>query len=410
MSLLGKGTYGFVYTAATLPENSCIKVYRRRMPSMFYRQMALFNLLRGQDAREFVQTHFLIASDVARVQGGYIGYIMPLCAQDLYRHVLDNGPLIGDPFVELHDQLCEAVGYLNHNLGILHCDISPSNVIRSRENDRWLLCDFDLWRPVHAARGLAYTKSMRAPELLLECDHEASALAAEVWALGMTLDYANRGSLLSFPDSHPLEIVEDVVPRFMRHARDITREMWLRVPYLCAVVEKRPPDWHVYRDMLRVRPQDRRSMGLLDLCINTKAPMSRLSVRGGICLQTRRECLDLIIGVPGCPKTLLCAMVIVDAYLSVVGEQDYNGHHVYLALSALLLAEAFFMDNHCDVKHLRLQTSLAVLNNYVFHVAKTCEWSIPFGTSAWSQDINEGTLVEMLLRPCNVYKKFEFLF
>jgi serine/threonine protein kinase len=134
-------------------------------------------------------------------------YAMPL-AQGSLADELPSLP--GDDFtiLDITRQVCAGLRYLHHELQILHRDLTPMNVLRTR-GGAWAISDFGLAREAerrsstltttHANLG---TFLYQAPETMV--DARMAGVAADVFSLGKLVDAMVRQAH-PLPGSEPLE-------------------------------------------------------------------------------------------------------------------------------------------------------------------------------------------------------------
>ena len=116
-SSVGQGTYGTVYPYAGGGHEKCIKVLHRVNCDSAFHQMAFSSYVRDLAALEgdleFVKRHLVLPEQLVSLKDGRRGILMDLHYQDLYTEVSRMGPIVSRQLRDMHDALCDAVGWLN---------------------------------------------------------------------------------------------------------------------------------------------------------------------------------------------------------------------------------------------------------------------------------------------------------
>jgi serine/threonine protein kinase len=124
-------------------------------------------------------------------------YVMPLADGDLdkLRAEIDSLALV-DVLTQVADGLQAA-----HDLGLVHRDVTPKNILRFATEGRWVVAD---WGLVRGPRGKTSAQPTRtgavigtegfvAPEVLRDAHREATS-AADVYSLGRVAAWATTGT------------------------------------------------------------------------------------------------------------------------------------------------------------------------------------------------------------------------
>jgi serine/threonine-protein kinase len=184
--LLGEGATGLVYAAADEDGSQvAIKLLR---PDHVENEVARARFLReAKLVRAIESRHIAPVLDVGELDGLFF-LVMPYYAGgSLARRLRERGRLELDETADLAAQLGRGLDAL-HELGILHRDVKPSNVLLDADGTA-ALADFGLARAPDSTRltregQLLGTPLYLAPELIE--GHEASQ-ASDVYALGCLL-------------------------------------------------------------------------------------------------------------------------------------------------------------------------------------------------------------------------------
>lgn len=393
---IGAGTYGVVLTGveSTRP-TECVKTFKHGHQIKLLRALMLIRHLDrvGDDA--FVSTHFSFGTGSVCWVENIPGLVMPRHRIDLHHWVECQGALGSADVRLLHKELGTAITWLN-SVGVWWCDCSPSNVLLGFDG-HWRASDSDLWRgamdgvPVHTA----YTVCMRSPELLLGFD-VVSLAPSELWALGITVDFAARGCYAVESEAPWATLIEhlagydDDIPPFI-------------MENLGACVPGKLPqthDWWVYSSLLRLDPQQR-----VFYCDDMpsvypnppEAPMFRVAREIDTDRRARViECLEHH-HVP--MRVLLVAIVWLDATLGEHFQPDVDPELLAGALLVLahgLLLENIIFDDPVPPEFDNLVTKLMWINHSEF----------PLGLDMWSH-ISEENVRHLINDPNSFYSLWE---
>lgn len=416
---MGSGTFGQVITSPGC--ESCYKTFHSEIPESMFHQMALFEMLRSVAALSledsaFVANHFIIGDHAFRVNQLKCGFVMPLQRMDLHQYVSDRGVLTGSRLVALHDDVCSAVAWLNRR-GIFVCDISPGNTLLGVD-ERWRLCDFDLWRGSANVYTPAYSLPLRAPELLLQRREDDPPLqAAEAWAVGMTLDFANRGNYV-FSDMTDWKAMLCAIAGFFAQDPTMTSDLRQHVLDKAPISFEPTPDWPVYCTLLTLDPMQRRlptdTTSLQWPCAPWRwqfAASGHISpaLRAAYCVAIKDE-----VSLEGYdPAQALCAMSLIDLHLSRSWADPPT------AVQTSLLIAAMFLGN-VHTQSLGIADRTINRWNATFGGATRCQifdtiellsgesgWQCPLGIGLWSTEVTTDMLEEMTNMPGQVYARFE---
>lgn len=399
---LGSGTYGRVLSRCrNVPAGMCVKVFvpgtRGRTA---VRNMALAAHLhlhsRAPSDRVVLPTEWL------ELAPGTHGLVMDEHGRSLQKVVADTGgPLVGDAFGELHRSLCAAVAYL-HGFGVASADISPPNVLEHRAGDGWVLIDFDLWRPFGAPGHTAYSVALRPPELLADPERTTLRPAAEAWAVGMTLDFANTGAYAAWRDSTAAETLRRLIELF-GHDQGIPAHLWRAAIGVGSRPRPPPPDWDVYGDLVRLDPAERRAIGE----VGELPPAPGLKGDREISVTLRDRHIEALMRAkPETPQVALLAITLIDAALGDAEIDTVDAPIVPVAAlnaaTALMIEEpgsrrrAFATVSH---KH---QIEPATLT-----IASANAWSGPLGLHLWDPAVTWATVDEAVRDPEAFYKRID---
>lgn len=123
---------------------------------------------------------------------------MPLL-ENVYKLVIDRGPLSEEQIITLGKNLCTAL-IRCHKINLIHRDIKPHNIFRSTLGD-YVLGDFGIARilkPGEEATRIECTPPFAAPE---QIKHRQANPLTDIYSLGLTMYYLSNHNRLPFLSS-----------------------------------------------------------------------------------------------------------------------------------------------------------------------------------------------------------------
>ncbi len=118
-----------------------------------------------------------------------------LGGRSLQQHLRESGPLTAEHAERLAGEMLRALGAA-HDLGVIHRDVKPANIMLAEDADRAVLTDFGIASVLDASTALTAsgarlgTLEYMAPERFGE---HGSPAASDLWSLGITLFRAVGG-------------------------------------------------------------------------------------------------------------------------------------------------------------------------------------------------------------------------
>lgn len=197
IDLLGQGSMGRVFRAedVTLRRHVAIKVLpTKTRDGQRDRQIDQF-LREARSAASLDHPNAVAIYEIGEASGVHYIAMELVEGGNLEKLVQMSGPMEVERACQVCAEAAEALGYA-HQLGIIHRDVKPSNLLLSR-NGRCKLADFGLARldapdDPHGARGECVgTPAYLAPELPLG---EKSSPQSDIYSLGCTLWYLLTGA------------------------------------------------------------------------------------------------------------------------------------------------------------------------------------------------------------------------
>jgi cell division control protein 7 len=180
----GSGAFGLVYKALDTVDNKWValkRIQRGSRPLRLQLEIRLLGSLVG-------------APNICQLLAGYremdqVTLVMEYTAHDdFHSYCTDLSPPLIAAYMY---QLMVALEVL-HDRDIIHRDIKPANCLFSRSTRKFSLIDFGLAEvavPEEVSQkgppNRAGTRGFRAPEVLLSCSHQTSAI--DIWSAGIIL-------------------------------------------------------------------------------------------------------------------------------------------------------------------------------------------------------------------------------
>lgn len=186
---IGEGTYAVVYVGLNTQTGKKVAIKRLKMTqnaagldiSAVRELIALQTVGKHPNIIELLDVH---------VGRRSLSLVLPYCGTDLEKIIKDrNGVLLSAADIKGWMLMLIRALITCHDVGVVHRDIKPGNLLVDTETGLLKLADFGLARglpgpltPLRPMTGQAVTRWYRAPELLLGCRHYT--MAVDMWAAG----------------------------------------------------------------------------------------------------------------------------------------------------------------------------------------------------------------------------------
>jgi len=196
---IGEGTYGVVYKARNIRDDSVVALKRIRLdqdeegvPSTAIREISLLKELRHENIVSLLEVIH---------QETKLYLVFEYLDLDLKKH-MDSSPHISNDRMVIKGyvyQLCAGIAFC-HAHRVLHRDLKPQNLLIDKSTNKLKLADFGLARafgiPVRAYTHEVVTLWYRAPEILLGVRHYSTPV--DVWSIGCIFaEMINHGPLFA---------------------------------------------------------------------------------------------------------------------------------------------------------------------------------------------------------------------
>jgi cyclin-dependent kinase 2 len=196
---IGEGTYGVVYKARNIRDDSMVALKRIRLdqdeegvPSTAIREISLLKELRHENVVSLLEVIH---------QETKLYLVFEYLDLDLKKH-MDSSPHISNDRMVIKGyvyQLCAGIAFC-HAHRVLHRDLKPQNLLIDKSTNKLKLADFGLARafgiPVRAYTHEVVTLWYRAPEILLGVRHYSTPV--DVWSIGCIFaEMINHGPLFA---------------------------------------------------------------------------------------------------------------------------------------------------------------------------------------------------------------------
>lgn len=328
-----------------------------------------------------------------------------------------SGPLPTDDLQSLQRSLVSGLSFLNFDARVVWCDPKPSNILRSRDGVGWVIADFSLWRVnvTSAPISCAYALEMRSPELLMG-DSTVALWLSDWWAVGLCIEYADRGGLPYGVCMSPAQVLNAYLRSYCgRSSPPIPQDMTRRLRALglgdVKPANARPisPRRSLYIGLLVFDPSKRRKAVERFVGDNgERCPPVGLALQCGVVLEynllgathaLRTKHADALVAA-GVRHSLPCRLVI--AALSVVDAALHRALDLAVAYGdALPSAALFYADvmliedtNGEEINKIATEVQESVAEDGVVMsidsvlccmqmLGNTLDEGLPFGVSTW---------------------------
>ncbi|KAF5477567.1 hypothetical protein F2P56_004193 [Juglans regia] len=187
--VVGTGSFGVVFQAKCLETGEAVAI-KKVLQDRRYKNREL-QIMRGLDHPNVVQLKHCFFSTTDKDEL-YLNLVLEYISETVYRvskqyiKMNQNMPII---YVQLYAyQICRALNYLHHVVGVCHRDIKPQNLLVNPHNHQLKICDFGSAKMlVPGEPNISYicSRYYRAPELIFGATEYTTAI--DMWSVGCVL-------------------------------------------------------------------------------------------------------------------------------------------------------------------------------------------------------------------------------
>lgn len=195
--LISTGTYGSVFVAKYKDFNKPVALKKQKWEMNGIVEVSVLKYLCHENIIQLI--------DVDIVVGRKICMIMPYYRRNLHEVVGRSG-IKEKIAIKYSTQLLKAVEYC-HDMGIIHQDIKPENIMVTDDYDQIVLIDFGISN-IYSYANVRYlspicTLYYRPPEILLECPTYDNKV--DIWSVGCVIAEMLLGSPLFHAECQTVE-------------------------------------------------------------------------------------------------------------------------------------------------------------------------------------------------------------
>ncbi|XP_011023408.1 PREDICTED: shaggy-related protein kinase NtK-1-like isoform X1 [Populus euphratica] len=211
--MVGTGSFGVVYQAKCLETGEAVAI-KKVLQDKRYKNREL-QVMRILDHPNVVQLKHCFYSTTEKDEL-YLNLVLEYISETVHRvsrhfnrmnH--QHMPII---YVQLYTyQICRALNYLHHVVGVCHRDIKPQNLLVNPHTHQLKICDFGSAKMlVPGEPNISYicSRYYRAPELIFGASEYTSAI--DIWSVGCVLAELLLGQPL-FPGESSVDQLVEII-------------------------------------------------------------------------------------------------------------------------------------------------------------------------------------------------------
>ncbi|KAJ6334911.1 hypothetical protein OIU78_011703 [Salix suchowensis] len=211
--MVGTGSFGVVFQAKCLETGQAVAI-KKVLQDKRYKNREL-QIMRLLDHPNVVQLKHCFYSTTEKDEL-YLNLVMEYVSETVHRvsrhfnrmnH--QHMPII---YVQLYTyQICRALNYLHHVIGVCHRDIKPQNLLVNPHTHQLKICDFGSAKMlVPGEPNISYicSRYYRAPELIFGAPEYTTAI--DIWSAGCVLAELLRGQPL-FPGESGVDQLVEII-------------------------------------------------------------------------------------------------------------------------------------------------------------------------------------------------------
>lgn len=211
---VGKGTFGTVHKVKHKKSSNIYAI--KQINLNLSEKTTELEILKKLDHKNCIKIfNYFYSKEGPKVnQRIYLNIVMEYFKNDLYgiiRYYRKKQIDFPNPLGKIYSyQLLRAIAY-THNLGYVHRDIKPQNILVNQENHRIVLCDYGSAKYMNLGeKSLTYicSRFYRAPEMILGCPKYGKSV--DIWSLGCVIAEMYLGCPL-FLGKNSKDMIEKIV-------------------------------------------------------------------------------------------------------------------------------------------------------------------------------------------------------
>ncbi|KAG6666773.1 shaggy-related protein kinase epsilon-like [Carya illinoinensis] len=210
--VVGTGSFGVVFQAKCLETGEAVAIKKVLQDKRFKNRE--LQIMRTLDHPNVVQLKHCFFSTTEKDEL-YLNLVLEYISETVYRvskHYIrmnQNMPII---YVQLYAyQICRALNYLHHVVGVCHRDIKPQNLLVNPRTHQLKICDFGSAKMlVPGEPNISYicSRYYRAPELIFGATEYTTAI--DMWSVGCVLAELLLGQPL-FPGESGVDQLVEII-------------------------------------------------------------------------------------------------------------------------------------------------------------------------------------------------------
>ncbi|KAL6128778.1 hypothetical protein ACLB2K_072133 [Fragaria x ananassa] len=210
--VVGTGSFGVVFQAKCLETGEAVAI-KKVLQDKRYKNREL-QIMRLLDHSNVVQLKHCFFSTTEKDEL-YLNLVLEYISETLYRvskHYVRMNQHIPIIHVQLYTyQICRALNYLHHVLGVCHRDIKPQNLLVNPHTHQLKICDFGSAKmlvPGEANISYICSRYYRAPELIFGATEYTTAI--DMWSVGCVFAELLLGQPL-FPGESGVDQLVEII-------------------------------------------------------------------------------------------------------------------------------------------------------------------------------------------------------
>ncbi|XP_048426392.1 shaggy-related protein kinase theta-like [Pyrus x bretschneideri] len=210
--VVGTGSFGVVFQAKCLESSEAVAI-KKVLQDKRYKNREL-QIMRLLDHPNVVQLKHCFFSTTDKDEL-YLNLVLEYISETVYRvskHYIRMNQHIPIIYVQLYTyQICRALNYLHHVIGVCHRDIKPQNLLVNPHTHQLKICDFGSAKmlvPGEANISYICSRYYRAPELIFGATEYTTAI--DMWSVGCVFAELLLGQPL-FPGESGVDQLVEII-------------------------------------------------------------------------------------------------------------------------------------------------------------------------------------------------------